>query len=903
MEEFNPDAFLAQAEPAPMPQASVPSVDVEGFDPDAFIEDSLQSQYGGLGQQITAGVEGVAQGFAGPLATLIEKNTLGIPEEDIRGREEANPITHGVGEAAGLGAGLFTGTGEAALMTKAGQIAMKGLELEKVATVGARIGSAAVQQAAEMAVYTAGTEASKLILNDPNTSAESAIANIGLGAALGAAGGIFFEGAVSPLWKATAGPKLEKFLGGVTDHMNGGGRLILPEEAEQAIKTLGVDVEPAVRAGISGDPRASRYFNDLREMQKPEILNGITNLKNNVQESVLKSTGKTADDIAVYSEANQGHSAIDAFKKEYQTKFEPIQKQYDQLKLANETLQLTDDARLQQYGKMVEEGMNFGAAGAPEQELFHKYGNRLVAQDTLGQVDKVVSEINNEMKMAYRSGDNNKAMALKQIKGSIQDFQENQISKAFSNLEKEGVDGAKSMSKEFMAERAAARADYARVARISDEISQQLGLGEFRGAKGLLSKLSEKRTPEEFLSKLSPQKNADLLKFMEEHFPDTLNKVRENELIKVLKPALQRAGPNDLINIKTLNSAIEKMTPEMRKFAVPEEIISKVKAADKILSSLPAYKSSGTAGWQQHMMKKVPQNALAAVGAILGHNPISGWFAGKASQYLSREAPDAIKLGLLKYLGSDQPVKAEGFKAMVQFFDGVIKGQSILNKASGAVFKTGQYVIAEHLIPDAKDREKLDKTVEDLQNNPDDAYKMAGGPTGYYLPGHEGALTQASMNAVKYLQDIKPKSYQAGPLDKPIEPSKAELSRYNRALDIATEPNIVLQHVKDGTLQTTDLQDLKSMFPGLYQQMAQKLTNNMINAQSEEEPIPYKTRMSLSLFLGQPIDSSMTLMSIQAAQPKPQAPNPPPASKTDKLGKSNKSYMTSSQRSEFDRNK
>ena len=40
-------------------------------------------------------------------------------------------------------------------------------------------------------------------------------------------------------------------------------------------------------------------------------------------------------------------------------------------------------------------------------------------------------------------------------------------------------------------------------------------------------------------------------------------------------------------------------------------------------------------------------------------------------------------------------------------------------------------------------------------------------------------------------------------------------------------------------------------------------------------PIDYKVRLGLSIFLAQPLDSTMNPMSIMAAQPKSSAPMPP----------------------------
>jgi hypothetical protein len=231
MDAFDPDAFLAQTnQVASQPKlASVESqtaVDSSGFDPDVFIKDLNEQQYGTPSQQIKTGLEGAAKGVLGPAAPYIETKVLKVKPEDIRLRAETNPITHGLGEAAGLLGSAMTGFGEAAAMTKAGELATGAVglaNLAKDASLGYKVGSSVVQQAAEMAVLQGSDEISKQILKDPDASAETAISNIGLAAALGGAGGAIITGAASPLWQATAGPKVEQ-------------RIILMEPAQLYLK-------------------------------------------------------------------------------------------------------------------------------------------------------------------------------------------------------------------------------------------------------------------------------------------------------------------------------------------------------------------------------------------------------------------------------------------------------------------------------------------------------------------------------------------------------------------------------------------------------------------------------------------------------------------------------------------
>lgn len=161
------------------------------FIPDSqFVSD--EDKYGSIGQQALTGLEGAGQGFAGPVATGVELglSKLGVPgltAEDIAGRAAANPWIHGLSEAGGLGVGLLTGTGEAGLIAKAGEVAAQASKLGKV-------GSAAIKGAVEAGTFQGMDETSKAMLGqgDPEAPVSSALVHIGAASLLGGGiGGVF----------------------------------------------------------------------------------------------------------------------------------------------------------------------------------------------------------------------------------------------------------------------------------------------------------------------------------------------------------------------------------------------------------------------------------------------------------------------------------------------------------------------------------------------------------------------------------------------------------------------------------------------------------------------------------------------------------------------------------------
>lgn len=895
---FIPDNEVQLDSPAPIEgQASVIPDDEVELDSENPIE------------QLKAGAEGVAHGLAGPLATLAETKVLGVPKENILRREKDFPITHGGGQALGLVGGALTGTGEAALLGKAGEAAVELSQLGEATSFAAKVGSSAVQQAAEMAILQGSDDTSKLILQDPEASTQTAIANMGLAAAMGAGTGALFTGAVSPLWKATAGPKIDEFLTAFKGHLDGSGKLPLPDAIQAAQQELGVDLPPAMRSAMSGDAKAAAAFNELRESQHPTIVAQMRAVREGSDKAVLDSLGIPIQDVAHYSENEAGHELFNTFQREYDAKYAPIAEALEKRNAMASTIDVPDEARLAQYGKIIEKGMEAVGTDSPYYKLYEQYGNRLLAKDTIGQIDKLKTEIFNKAKSM--SADINEKNALHDIRNMMSELQESQIEKQAMRAEKEGAEFGSAIGQDIIGERAAANQQYAKFAKMSEELASHLGVGDFRGAGTLKMKLGEKLAPEQLLRKFSPKGNVDSIPFLAEHFPETLGALQQAEAKKFIAPSVVSELGESTINMKRLNAAIEKGmkgSPEYVKFALPEEALKKIQAAKVLDDAIPDFKSSGTAGWMKKLTRHWPSSAMASVGMFLGHNPITGLLIGEIGERLGKDAPDAVKLAMLNFLAADKPVEAGAFKASVDFMHDVIKGESLLNKSVNNVFKAGATVIPDSKLPTEVTRAKIDKMISQNQNKPDDQFKVADNDVGHYLPKHQMAIAQTSATVQQYLQALKPKDYQPSPLDRPIKPTAAQEARYNRALDIAQQPAIVLEHLKNGTLQASDIQDISHMYPGLYKNLVNKVSNTMISHHSDEEPIPYKTRMGLSLFMGQAIDSSMLPANIMAAQPKPQQPpqqqnasNKPKSLNSFK--KLSNSYRTPGQTAEYDRAK
>lgn len=843
-------------------------------------------KYGTPGQMAITALEGAGQGLAGPLAPLAER-ALGVDPEDIKGRQQTNPITHGAGELAGFVGGAFTGGTEARAVELAGEAGIKALGIGVGTTALSKIGSSAVKAGIEGLVLGGSDELSKVVINDASPTLGQAAINVGLTGLLGGVGGAAF-GSVSPIWKATMGPKLEEYLGTLSKHLNGE-PLAMPGAVDAAAKDLGVQVAPVLRSGMSNEAMANQ-FNVLREMKKPEILGSIEKLEDDVSQKIMEATGKSPDEVRSYSEADTGRTGMETFKKELEERYAPIANAYDEIKVPRMESELpkgvvtkeqtpesvnnpylppeyrvtksagVTDTLSDRLANMAKES-GYATEGTPHSAIVNMVTRDLVGAKTVQDLANIGTRVNNLTK----GFSNSHLWDLRSKINSILD--DGQQLGLEANLSEKAP--------QLMSKLQETNQAYKQHKQVLNELAANLSLGNVGGQKGFLEALESKLSPETFLKRLSPRGNAEIIPFLQKNFPKTLESVRGNELTQLIKSSVLRGTEGRPIDIKTLQSALlnKNLSTEVKQFALPKGFEGKVDSASTLRGAVPAFKSSGTAGWTAQLQAKLPASAMGAAAALTGHNPVIGFVLGHVGQLLSRDVPDAIRLATLKFLGSSEPINAPGFKGMVDYLHTAMRGEAAMSKASKNVFSEGKDVISETMMPNSKDRDKLEKVLKSIQKDPSQLINAEPAEAFHYIPEVSQELGQVSGNAVNYLNKIRPVSSKASPLDSSLPVAEEKTAAYNRALDVAVQPLSVLERAKNGTLVPQDVIHLQNVYPKLYSQIVEKVSNEMTSKVAKGEPIAYKLRQGLSILTGQALDSTMTPQAILAAQPMSAAAN------------------------------
>jgi hypothetical protein len=205
------------------------------------------------------------------------------------------------------------------------------------------------------------------------------------------------------------------------------------------------------------------------------------------------------------------------------------------------------------------------------------------------------------------------------------------------------------------------------------------------------------------------------------------------------------------------------------------------------------------------------------------------------------------------------------------------KTTEAIEKGSKAIFSPSLKTLGKTKGP--LTRESTKEEVEDYKQFRDDLSSLHGNPMMMMdslsgateelfaiAPATAEGLQRSLMNANQFLASKLPSTMEINPFDEEMEPSASEVSAFNRYRNIIEEPTLALDQIADGTLMPETIETLATVYPGLYNQMKAELLNQATTMLGKKEKIPYQTKLMISMFLGQPVETSLSLESILSNQ-------------------------------------
>lgn len=858
--QFVPDNSQGQPSPAVQP----------GRSPD-FIPDnqftSDEDKYGTVEQQIKTGLEGGAQGLIGAFAPYIETK-LGVNPADIRHRAETNPWVHGLSEAGTFGASMFTGVGEAALLGKAGEgavAASKALGLGE--GVAGKIGQEAVRGAFETALMQGGDQLTNAVLQDPGQHAEFSLADVGLAAALGGGlGGI--GSAIGQAYnksKSVIGSKFVSELdkpaieaGDFAANVKHSG-IVSEAEHESFLDALKKQKPeaPEIREAAArlGAPVMEGMTADHPVVQRAEdlLLNSVPTYsgiqrQGMYREGYQKALGAVDEALgsgSEHSKAELGNIFKNTLTKQIEDQVAPISDLYNEIKQVHSIIPLSEKSA-PAIAKNISEIKELSLSpSSPEGQLAKRVMGEIGNLKTVDDVKTYKSILNRSISPTASSGEKRMASILSD---KLSDLEENSIIRFAKENVKTPLDQERVLN--VINQRKLANGQYKELMDKVGTLSERLGKGRVHGPQDAINFIRERLTPEEITQKLFSKNDSEFLSFFGKEFPGEMALMRDYQ-----KGVLREgASLNGEFRPNSLFKNVNKLEPEIQKAIFNPTELQKLKDAQTYLQSFPkASNPSGTAHTNAFI-----EFAQHPTGAAIAN------------------ARDLALQKFIKMAGSSPEMNMA-----MRLAKATVNGVNKAEKAATALFGPGKSLAIADIIgakgSDEKNRDKLQSQLDDLRQNPEKIVNNISN-TSAIIPEYSTAYGRVAGAAANYLNNIKPRPTKVNPLDAERPPTKAETHAYNRSLDMVNHPLNVVAHIKSGTLLPSDVAAIKSVYPGWYSGMSQKLMSAMVDHVKDGGTVPYTTRQSLSLFLGFPLDSTMTQQAVQSIQmtfaqnrPQPQA--------------------------------
>lgn len=827
------------------------------------LQNYLKAEYYNRPQQLVKqGVEAVARGALGPLATAWQV-AGGAGKQVQERRQYGSEAVEAIGQGLGLVGSAVTGVGLAPVASAAASI------VPAATTVAGRIGTTAAKMAIENMVIQSGDEVTKMLYQDPEQTAETALANIGMSGALGAAFGGVGSGA-HELWKAKLGPKLASALEEF--------KVMTDADVATAAKAEGLQLSPET-VGATKYSGMGKNLTDSDSLVAKGYKEAIDQDLQQIKQRTLQQIGRTEDDIANLSQVSKFEEGtqlkqkiVGAVKKEY----EPVAKVYEELEAP---------FKLAKVMPADSEKIITGISGLIEREGYglrpnspqYKFMQDAMEEASLVKSAEDMLKYTRRLASDYKFGDENFVPA-KQLKKLFSDVRDEVL------VREAGVAGPEVLNKFNQAQAA-----YKGIMSKLDDLSDQMAVRSPGNVSGFIKNLDD-LNEEAFVRKLSAKDNVNLQRMLTEQFPEVADQMKRLELDGILRKSVKNG---ELDTAKFIRN-IDSLSPEMREYLLGTEALDSLQNLKQLVDKIPtksnAFNFKG---------REMPKGAAAVAGALLSDSWFSGAIKGMLAKAGLDNLSDAGARAFLKFAGSETATNATAFKAAADYISNVVKGETLLNKAVSNVFKTGP--IAVQLANPVKSREKLDKKITELSERPDGLLEH-NKDAAYYMENETAAMTASMARNMQYLLALKPDTAPKAPLDSNTKPNATQEARYNSALDIANAPLIVVDKIKKGTLTSNDIQDLSAMYPALANKLRTKLFNQVVETRHKNVRIPYHTKLSLSLFMGQPLESSMTPAAIQSNQPQPTLKTEPANIRvSNKLNTVIKQEQTPSQARQADR--
>lgn len=908
------DAFLAK-NTLEAPQFGTPSGGggnaVAGSNEvDAFLEQAaLEEKYGGTMGGLKAASLGIGTGATFGLSNQFLTKTGIVKPETIKGLMAANPVEYAMGEVGGVvGSAFIPGPN----LVKGAELARKGITagalkaLPEATSLGGQVlrqaGAGALGSAAEGALYGAGMLINDQALGDPDLNAEKMISTLGYSAAFGGAVGALLgpvEAAIISKSKRTvpevlASEKLDP--SSVTSSFT-------PGEAPKSFREIADRVRMAESMGLDVPALPTKQI-----LQDGEKIIGDSKFPvHDIHLDALKD--KNTFDI--FKAVRESDTPEGEFFRGYDAtmKTEALQKINSIASDLSPAKKVTGDAFKGGEETVEAAFKEYKARKIQDGEAFTKL--KEVAPDLRVNSGEVVSSIqgafpDTDLTKIISMGDDG-ALAMKSYKSSMPISRDayKAIKEVISNLEENAitVEGLRNVRNT-----------------IGDMINPITTAARPKGELGSLRKNLMDAIQEKVQTQVPDMEVREMFKryAINEQDMSTLEKVfggklnDREALLRQVKPEL--LGDKIFSNSATVSEAKRILSKEsfdqMTGNYIAEQITKFTDhgafSSKKFSNWLKSNKTQLEIALSDNpaLLQKIEANAnkMSLISDMAPLNPsgtakaITLQEAVAKTSSMMRSTGDFIKNpltsvgGFLADLGERMAKQDEVAQLERILANGVDAEKKVtklatieraLNKTTNAIntlanktIEVGGKVIdvtpGALILLNGEDKEKKFNKIKDQieETNAPETYleKMEKSTESMYeaAPTITGSMQLAMTRATEFLRSKLPQSGPIAPLSPPLKPSIAEMNKFLKYYEVVEDPLTILRQVRSGLLTTEAMEAMKTVYPGLLQEMRTAVMDKITSKKAKD--IPYQSKVMLSFFLEQDLVYGVSSKSIMANQ-------------------------------------
>lgn len=831
-------------------QAAPPAAQVTGAVPPPspglanFVKEAI---YGGPEQQTIAGAEGFARGATLGTSDYVEKQTGISTPEAMKAREEENPWTSNLANVAGSAA-LVGITGGAAAP----------IEGELIAGGLGPIAAKAAGFGVEGGIFGLSNAVSDSVLGNTDLTAGKVLANVGLGAVLGAglgagAGkleqlGIIGNKVADLVDENNASAKISsKLADEPASTFDFSAQKPNADEITDAAQRLGA---PVAEGMTSANPWIQKAEDSL--INSAPTYSGIkrANLYNEGYQKVTSAIDDVLGKEGRYSKAELGNIFKDSINSQIATENEPISQLYNEIKQTTDAIPVSErsaPAIARNIGEMRELKM---APNSPEAKMLSGIVDDIQNLKTVDDVKWYNSTLRGRLGVAATP---NEKRLIAIVQDKMKNWEESSIERFAENNMK--TPQAKERILNLISQRKAANAQYRPFIEKVSTLAEQLGKGKVHGPQDAINFIQD-LTPEQVTQRLFSKNNSEFLSFFDKNFPEQAALMREYQK-GVLREQASKTGE---LSPKVLFNKVNSMEPEVQKSIFHPDELQKLKDSETYLRSFPKnFNPSGTE--RAGAFKSFFEHPAGAAIANVRDYGIQKFIETMGA------TPESVRPNQNPFeVGQLMGDKLNKFKALQKLNDET--DEKIQSKASSIFSNMGRAAaIAGTARISESDFDKKKNQIQSFSQRPDVLMQYASknvSNLNQSAPNVSQAIQNQIMVGVGFLNSKIPKPPINLPLSQDWKPSKAQMYQFIKYYEAVNDPISALSHIKAGTLSNEAMEALNAVHPALLNQMRGSIQQNMNPMKAKN--LPFSVKQAVSKFLDQPLDGNMTPTSIAASQ-------------------------------------